>query len=97
MVLHSSISVTCAQRCLLPAACNRLHRSIARLLGAGIGGKCLFAAEEKSGRTLLVWLRAYVRKGGKLKYELDGLRWKSSYTDEGDPEGQGPPSGIFFF
>ncbi|WIA43694.1 hypothetical protein OEZ86_010126 [Tetradesmus obliquus] len=31
--------------------------------------------------------------GSKLKYELDGLRWKSSVCDNGS--GEGPPPGIF--
>lgn len=44
-------------------------------------------AAPSSVSTLLV----YVRKGGKLKYELDGLRWKSSYSDDGT--GEGPPTG----
>lgn len=30
--------------------------------------------------------------GGKLKYELDALRWKSSVCDDGS--GEGPPPGI---
>ena len=30
-------------------------------------------------------------QGGKLKYELDGLRWKSSISDDGT--GEGPPTG----
>jgi hypothetical protein len=30
-------------------------------------------------------------QGGKLKYELDGLRWKSSICDDGT--GEGPPTG----
>jgi len=42
------------------------------------------AAKPSSTRTRkapqqrkLVELRVFVRKGGKLKYELDGLRWKA--------------------
>eukprot|EP00199_Chlamydomonas_sp_CCMP681_P002952 CAMPEP_0119103750 /NCGR_PEP_ID=MMETSP1180-20130426/2127_1 /TAXON_ID=3052 ORGANISM="Chlamydomonas cf sp, Strain CCMP681" /NCGR_SAMPLE_ID=MMETSP1180 /ASSEMBLY_ACC=CAM_ASM_000741 /LENGTH=305 /DNA_ID=CAMNT_0007088329 /DNA_START=27 /DNA_END=944 /DNA_ORIENTATION=- len=56
------------------------------------GAKSLFAKEE-GGKTELVEMRAYVRKGGKLKFELDGVRWKSSLTD--DETGEGPPTGIF--
>ena len=48
---------------------------------------------ESPTTTQLVELRVFVRKGGKLKYELDGLRWKSSYADDGS--GEGPPPGIF--
>ncbi|KAL6765096.1 hypothetical protein V8C86DRAFT_2461198 [Haematococcus lacustris] len=56
------------------------------------GARSLFSPEE--GRTAqLVELRAYVRNGGKLKYELDGVRWKSSFTKDGS--GQGPPTGVF--
>eukprot|EP00879_Flechtneria_rotunda_P005218 GHRR01005501.1.p1 GENE.GHRR01005501.1~~GHRR01005501.1.p1 ORF type:complete len:310 (+),score=72.49 GHRR01005501.1:1280-2209(+) len=57
--------------------------------------KSLFNKEngENPTKTELVELRVYVRKGGKLKYELDGVRWKSSYADDGS--GQGPPTGIF--
>jgi hypothetical protein len=40
---------------------------------------------------MLVELRAFVRKGGQLKYELEGVRWKSSFA----PGGTGPPTGIF--
>lgn len=58
------------------------------------GGKSLFnTAAESATKTELVELRVYVRKGGKLKYELDGLRWKSSVCDDGS--GEGPPPGIF--
>lgn len=58
------------------------------------GVKNLFNREAGEGQTTeLVELRVYVRKGGKLKYELDGLRWKSSYADDGS--GEGPPIGIF--
>ena len=39
-------------------------------------GKNLFNKAAGEGQTTeLVELRVYVRKGGKLKYELDGLRW----------------------
>lgn len=48
---------------------------------------------ENATKTELAELRVYVRKGGKLKYELDGLRWKSSISDDGS--GEGPPPGIF--
>ncbi|KAF5837472.1 hypothetical protein DUNSADRAFT_4274 [Dunaliella salina] len=48
------------------------------------------ASTEEGGRAELVELRAYVRKGGKLKYVQDGLRWKTSYAEGGD----GPPTGI---
>ncbi len=55
-------------------------------------GKSLFNPEtESSSTTDLVELRAFVRKGGKLKYTLDGLRWTSEFTKEG---GEGPPPGI---
>lgn len=47
---------------------------------------------EEGGKAELVELRAFVRKGGKLKYELDGLRWKTSYAKDGS--GEGPPPGI---
>ncbi|WIA43695.1 hypothetical protein OEZ86_010127 [Tetradesmus obliquus] len=58
------------------------------------GGKSLFnTAVESATKTELVELRVFVRKGGKLKYELDGLRWKSSVCDDGS--GEGPPPGIF--
>jgi hypothetical protein len=57
------------------------------------GGKSLFNTKAEKNTTELVELRVYVRKGGKLKYELDGLRWKSSISDDGS--GQGPPPGIF--
>eukprot|EP00877_Chromochloris_zofingiensis_P009355 jgi/Chrzof1/4673/Cz14g22100.t1 len=58
------------------------------------GGKTLFnTASESATKTELVELKVYVRKGGKLKYELDGLRWKSSYSDDGT--GEGPPPGVF--
>lgn len=59
------------------------------------GGRSLFntAGGESPSKTEAVELRVYVRKGGKLKYELDGLRWKSSYSDDGT--GEGPPTGIF--
>jgi hypothetical protein len=53
----------------------------------------LLLAAESATKTELVELRVYVRKGGKLKYELDGLRWKSSISDDGS--GEGPPTGIF--
>jgi hypothetical protein len=70
---------------LIPLSCCRLC--------AG-GGKTLFNKDKESSTTTeLVELRVFVRKGGKLKYELDGLRWKSSYVDDGS--GEGPPSGIF--
>lgn len=57
------------------------------------GGRSLFntGAGESPSKTELVELRVFVRKGGKLKYELDGLRWKSSYADDGS--GEGPPTG----
>jgi len=57
------------------------------------GGRSLFntAGGESPSKTEAVELRVYVRKGGKLKYELDGLRWKSSYSDDGT--GEGPPTG----
>jgi hypothetical protein len=58
-------------------------------LAAGL----LLPAAESPTKTELVELRVYVRKGGKLKYELDGLRWKSSISDDGS--GEGPPPGIF--
>jgi hypothetical protein len=48
-------------------------------------------AAEPGGKTELVELRVFVRKGGRLKYELDGLRWKSSICDDGS--GEGPPTG----
>eukprot|EP00775_Hariotina_reticulata_P011277 gene11276-11426_t len=58
------------------------------------GGKTLFNKDKESPTTTeLVELRVFVRKGGKLKYELDGLRWKSSYADDGS--GEGPPTGIY--
>jgi hypothetical protein len=47
---------------------------------------------EPLNKTELVELRVYVRQGGKLKYELDGLRWKSSLTAN-DGSGEGPPPG----
>jgi hypothetical protein len=53
----------------------------------------LLLAAESATKTELIELRVYVRKGGKLKYELDGLRWKSSISDDGS--GKGPPTGIF--
>jgi hypothetical protein len=58
------------------------------------GGRSLFntAGGESATKTELVELRVYVRKGGKLKYELDGLRWKSSISDDGS--GEGPPTGV---
>eukprot|EP00878_Enallax_costatus_P019515 GHUV01020589.1.p1 GENE.GHUV01020589.1~~GHUV01020589.1.p1 ORF type:complete len:228 (+),score=51.35 GHUV01020589.1:1454-2137(+) len=57
-------------------------------------GKSLFnTAAESPTKTELVELRVFVRKGGKLKYELDGLRWKSYVVDDGS--GEGPPVGIF--
>lgn len=56
-----------------------------------LGSRCCGCAEE-GGKAELVELRAFVRKGGKLLYELDGLRWRSSYDDSG--RGEGPPTGI---
>jgi len=56
------------------------------------GAKTVFHPDE-GGKAELTELRAYVRKGGKLKYELDGVRWKSSYAKDGT--GEGPPPGIF--
>jgi hypothetical protein len=56
--------------------------------------KSLFnPAVETSTSTELVELKVYVRKGGKLKYTLDGLRWKSEFVQDGS--GEGPPPGIF--
>jgi hypothetical protein len=56
--------------------------------------KNLFNRAAGEGQTTeLVELRVFVRKGGKLKYELDGLRWKSSLSDDGS--GEGPPPGVF--
>jgi hypothetical protein len=57
------------------------------------GGKSLFNKAAEGNTTEAVELRVYVRKGGKLKYELEGLRWRSSYADDGS--GEGPPPGIF--
>ncbi|KAI8471661.1 MAG: hypothetical protein J3K34DRAFT_416367 [Monoraphidium minutum] len=74
-----------------PAAAKCKLIDYARLPG---GGKSLFNASGGEKQTTeLVELRVYVRKGGKLKYELDGLRWKSSYADDGS--GEGPPTGVF--
>ncbi|KAG1658019.1 hypothetical protein FOA52_010260 [Chlamydomonas sp. UWO 241] len=57
------------------------------------GSKTLFnPATERTTTTELVELRCYVRKGGKLKYTLDGLRWKSEFTD--NETGEGPPPGV---
>ncbi len=43
---------------------------------------CVFLClhTDEGTKTEVVELRAYVRKGGKLKYELDGVRWKSSFV-----------------
>lgn len=57
------------------------------------GSKNLFSSIETTSNTELVELWAYVRNGGKLKYTLDGLRWKSEFSSDGS--GEGPPPGVF--
>jgi hypothetical protein len=58
------------------------------------GSKSLFNPKaDGSTSTELVELWAYVRKGGKLNYKLDGLRWTSEFSTDG--KGEGPPPGIF--
>mmetsp|Transcript_8632 Transcript_8632/g.21570 ORF Transcript_8632/g.21570 Transcript_8632/m.21570 type:complete len:100 (-) Transcript_8632:922-1221(-) len=77
----------------IPMAKPTLNLATSKLIDyarpPGGKSKSIFAPGE-GGKTELVELRAYVRKGGKLNYELDGLRWKTSYKEGGE----GPPTGI---